>query len=165
VTPKTGARSRQSGCAPYRAKANAGLNPGDSEDPVFASMNEGSVSSPVLRRDGAWLREVVARRHGCRRRLRPDGLVAALWTAGGSVMAWSSAHVSIASSTFEDLVLSGLAPVAHVKNRLSGSQANNGACPTSCPGNHGPARGSPRSSQSISGAARFPCANASHGDH
>src|SRR5436190_944684 len=29
---------------------------------------------------------------------------------------------------FEDLVLSGLAPVAHVKKGLSGSQANNGAC-------------------------------------
>src|SRR5689334_22229560 len=29
---------------------------------------------------------------------------------------------------FEDWVLSGLAPVAHVKNGLSGSQANNGAC-------------------------------------
>ena len=74
------------------------------------------------------MREGVARRHGCRRRLRPDGLLAALWTAGGSVMVWSSAHVSIASSAFEDLVLSGLAPVAHVKNGLSCSQANNGAC-------------------------------------
>ena len=29
---------------------------------------------------------------------------------------------------FEDWVLSGLAPAAHVKNGLSGSQANNGAC-------------------------------------
>ena len=29
---------------------------------------------------------------------------------------------------FEDQVLSGLAPVAHVKNGLSGSQARNGAC-------------------------------------
>src|SRR6476469_1399374 len=29
---------------------------------------------------------------------------------------------------FEDRVVSGLAPVAHVKNGLSGSQANNGAC-------------------------------------
>ena len=86
------------------------------------------MSSPLLRRDGAWLREVVARPHGCRRRLRPDGLLTARWTAGGSVMAWGSAHVSIASSTFEDLVLSGLAPVAHVKNGLSGSQATNGAC-------------------------------------
>jgi len=44
------------------------------------------------------------------------------------VVVWSSAHVSIASSIFEDLVLSGLAPVAHVKNGLSGSQARNGAC-------------------------------------
>ena len=44
------------------------------------------------------------------------------------MVVWSSAHVSIASSTFEDLVLSGLAPVAHVKNGLSGSQARNGAC-------------------------------------
>src|SRR5919109_5501641 len=43
-------------------------------------------------------------------------------------MVWSGAHVSIASSNFEDRVLSGLAPVAHVKNGLSGSQANNGAC-------------------------------------
>src|SRR5947209_2231533 len=59
----------------------------------------------------------------------PAGWVAGgLWTAGGSVIVWSSAHVSIASSTFEDLVLSGLAPVAHVKNGLSCSQANNGAC-------------------------------------
>ena len=60
--------------------------------------------------------------------LRPDGVLVALWTAGGSVMVWSGAHVSIASLTFEDLVLSGLAPVAHVKNGLSCSQANNGAC-------------------------------------
>src|SRR6516165_12388554 len=43
-------------------------------------------------------------------------------------MVWSGAHVSIASSYFEDRVLSGLAPAAHVKNGLSGSQANNGAC-------------------------------------
>src|ERR1700756_4303373 len=43
-------------------------------------------------------------------------------------MVWSSAHVSIASSNFEDLVLSGLAPAAHVKKGLSGSQARNGAC-------------------------------------
>jgi hypothetical protein len=46
-------------------------------------------------------------------------VLAALWAAGGSVMVWSGAHVSIASSTFEDLVLSGLAPVADVKNGLS----------------------------------------------
>ena len=59
----------------------------------------------------------------------PAGWVlAALWTAGRSVMVWSSAHVAIASSTFEDLVLSGLAPVAHVRNGLSCRQANNGAC-------------------------------------
>lgn len=74
---------------------------------------------------------------GCER-WSPDGMDAggapagwvlvALWAAGGSVMVWSSAHVSIASLTFEDLVLSGLAPVAHVKNGLSCSQANNGAC-------------------------------------
>ena len=84
-------------------------------------MNEGLLSSPVLRRDGAWLREVS-----------PDGMDAggapagraALWPAGGWVMVWSGAHVSIASSTFEDLVLSGLAPAAHVKGGLSGSQAN-----------------------------------------
>jgi hypothetical protein len=37
---------------------------------------------------------------------------------------WSCAHVFIASSDFEDRVLSGLAPAAHVKNGLSGSQAN-----------------------------------------
>jgi hypothetical protein len=30
------------------------------------------------------------------------------------VMVWSGAHVSIASSDFEDQVLSGLAPAAHV---------------------------------------------------
>ena len=59
--------------------------------------------------------------------LRPGWWVA-LRAAGGSVLVGSSAHVSIASSVFEDLVLSGLAPVAHVKNGLSGSQANNGAC-------------------------------------
>jgi len=51
-----------------------------------------------------------------------------LWPAGGLLMVWSCAHVSIASSDFEDLVLSGLAPVAHVNNGLSGSQANYGAC-------------------------------------
>jgi hypothetical protein len=70
-------------------------------------------------------------------RWSPDGMDAggapagwvlmALWAAGGSVLVWSSAHVSIASSTFEDLVLSGLAPVAHVKNGLSGSQGTTGA--------------------------------------
>jgi hypothetical protein len=43
-------------------------------------------------------------------------------------MVWSSAHVSIASSDFEDQVLSGLAPAAHVKKGLSSSQARNGAC-------------------------------------
>ena len=43
------------------------------------------------------------------------------------MMVWSSAHVSIASSDFEDQVLSGLAPAAHVKKGLSGSQARNGA--------------------------------------
>src|SRR6516164_9625676 len=43
-------------------------------------------------------------------------------------MVWSGAHVSIASSNFEDQVLSGLAPAAHVKKGLSGSQANYGAC-------------------------------------
>jgi hypothetical protein len=87
------------------------------------------VKPRVLRRDGAWLREVVARRHGCR---RSSGRMGAgeptLWGAGGVEVVWSSAHVSIASSTFEDLVLSGLAPAAHVKNGLSGSQARNGAC-------------------------------------
>src|SRR5438105_3388932 len=46
----------------------------------------------------------------------------------GGVAGWSGAHVSIASSNFKDQVLSGLAPVAHVKNGLSGSQARNGAC-------------------------------------
>ena len=41
------------------------------------SMNEGPLSTPVLRRDGAWLREVVARRHG---RRRSSGR---MWGAGG----------------------------------------------------------------------------------
>ena len=45
--------------------------------------------------------------------LRPDG--AALGPAGESMVVSSSAHVSIASSDFEDQVLSGLAPAAHVK--------------------------------------------------
>src|SRR6476646_3639038 len=36
--------------------------------------------------------------------------------------------LTIASSDFEDQVLSGLAPAAHVKKGLSGSQARNGAC-------------------------------------
>ena len=75
----------------------------------------------MLRWDGAWLREVS-----------PDGMDAggapagrgALWRAGGWVMVGSGAHVSIASSDFEDQVLSGLAPAAHVKKGLSGSQAN-----------------------------------------
>jgi hypothetical protein len=58
----------------------------------------------------------------------PAGRARLLWPAGRSVTVWSSAHVSIASSDFEDQVLSGLAPVAHVNNGLSCSQANNGAC-------------------------------------
>ena len=67
-------------------------------------------------------------------RVSPDGMDAvgaragwvlvALWTAGGLVLMRGGAHVSIASLTFEDLVLSGLAPAAHVKKGLSGSQAN-----------------------------------------
>jgi hypothetical protein len=44
------------------------------------------------------------------------------------VVVSSGAHVSIASSSFEDRVLSGLAPAAHVKGGLSGSQAIYGAC-------------------------------------
>ena len=44
---------------------------------LLASMNEGPLSTPVLRRDGAWLREVVARRHG---RRRSSGR---MWGAGG----------------------------------------------------------------------------------
>lgn len=63
-------------------------------------MNEGPLSTPlVLQRDGACLREVVAR-CSCLYRF----------------------------INFEDQLLSGLAPVAHVKNGLSGSQARNGAC-------------------------------------
>ena len=47
----------------------------------------------------------------------------------GGVAVWSGAHLSeIASSTFEDQVRSGLAPAAHLKNGLSGSQGENGAC-------------------------------------
>src|SRR5690242_9069587 len=93
--------------------------------PHLASMNEGRLSLPVLRRD----------ERGCERcrpsawmpaELRPDGRL--YGPAGGSVMVWSCAHVSIASSDFEDQVLSGLAPVAHVKKGLSSSQARNGAC-------------------------------------
>jgi hypothetical protein len=36
----------------------AGFPPELATSPLFASMNEGPLSSPVLRRDGAWLREV-----------------------------------------------------------------------------------------------------------
>ena len=54
----------------------------------------------------------------------PAGRGLALWPGGGLVVVWGGAHVSIASSDFEDLVLSGLAPAAHVKKGLSGSQAN-----------------------------------------
>ena len=63
------------------------------------SMNEGPLSSPlVLRRDGACVREVVARRHGCRRSPGRTGCRRILWAAGG-VAGWSGAHLSIASST------------------------------------------------------------------
>jgi hypothetical protein len=104
--------------------AARGLSRAIARDAQFASMNEGPLSSPLLRWDGAWLR-----------RCRPTAWMpaelrdgwAALWRASGSVMVWSSAHVSIASSNFEDQVLSGLAPAAQVKNGLSGSQANYGA--------------------------------------
>ena len=55
------------------------------------------------------------------------GLAGALGSAR-VVAGWSGAHVSIASSMFEDQVLSGLALAAHVKSGLSGSQAIYGAC-------------------------------------
>ena len=86
-------------------------------------MNEGPLSTPLLRRDGARAAGGGRPTAWMPVELRPGWWVA-LRAAGGLVMVWSSAHVSIASSIFEDLVLSGLAPVAHVNNGLSGSQAN-----------------------------------------
>src|SRR5436190_18204872 len=101
------------------------VSPAMGSDLLLASMNEGLLSSPCYggtergcerSRPSAWMPPE-----------RPPG-PAAIWSASGSVvMVRSSAHVSIASSDFEDQVLSGLAPVAHVKNGLSGSQARNGA--------------------------------------
>src|SRR6185312_9226812 len=95
--------------------------------PHFASMNEGPLSRPCF----------GGTERACER-WSPAGMDAGgapagrggakLRGAGVSGMVWSGAHVSIASSTFEDLVLSGLAPVAHVNNGLSCSQAKNGAC-------------------------------------
>jgi hypothetical protein len=107
---------------------DAGLDTVNGVPPHLASMNEGPVSSPCFGgTERGW------------ERWSPDGMDAGgapagwgcwrpLWAAGGSVMVWSSAHVSIASSNFQDWVLSGLAAVAHVKNGLSGSQARHGAC-------------------------------------
>ena len=58
---------------PARARLQvSGL--GERPAPQFASMNEGPLSSPVLRRDGAWLREVS-----------PDGMDAGGAPAGRAV--------------------------------------------------------------------------------
>ena len=55
-----------------------------SDAPLSPSMNEGPVSSPlVLRRDRACLREVVARRHGCRWSPGRMGCWRSLGGAGG----------------------------------------------------------------------------------
>jgi hypothetical protein len=128
---KTPASDRSSDAAPStmhtRASTKAGVATLFTRDVVFASMNEGLLSTPLC---------FGGMERVCER-WSPAGMDAggapagwgcgrALGSAGG-VAGRSGAHVSIASSTVEDRVLSGLAPVAHVKNGLSGSQAKNGS--------------------------------------
>src|SRR5262249_23684558 len=83
-------QSASAGC-PFRDKGNqgdtvsaeyvreheGGVGPAFVSDVLFASMNEGPLSTPVLRRDGVCVREVVARRAWMPAELGPDGGVAA----------------------------------------------------------------------------------------